>query len=76
MLSISGLLLAAEITKDEMGYLGMLLTEHHCNFVQIYPDESVAEDALLDPHTWPYTAVSDSAYIIAILSPDLLIKCS
>ncbi len=41
MLSISGLLLAPEITKDEVGYLGMLLTEHHRNFVQIYPDESV-----------------------------------
>ena len=41
MLSISGLLLAPVITKDEVGYLGMLLIEHHHTFVQLYPNESV-----------------------------------
>lgn len=41
MLHISGLLLAPEITRDEVGYLGILLSEHHESFVQLYPHESV-----------------------------------
>lgn len=41
MLAISGLLLAPEITRDEVGYLGMLITEHHQNFTEVYPNASV-----------------------------------
>ena len=41
MLTIAELLLAPEITRDEVGYLGVLISEHHRDFVQLYPDESV-----------------------------------
>ena len=41
MLAITELLLAQEITKDEVGYLGVLICEHHSNFVKLYPNESV-----------------------------------
>jgi len=41
MLTIAELLLAPEITRDEVGYLGVLISEHHRDFIQLYPDESV-----------------------------------
>ena len=41
MLTIAELLLAPEITRDEVGYLGVLIGEHHRDFVQLYPDDSV-----------------------------------
>jgi len=41
MLTIAELLLAPEITMDEVDYLGVLISEHHRNFVQLYPEESV-----------------------------------
>ena len=41
ILTIAELLLAPEIPRDEVGYLGVLIGEHHRDFVQLYPDESV-----------------------------------
>ena len=41
ILEISQLLLAPEILKDEVGYLGVLINEHHVAFAQLYPNESI-----------------------------------
>ena len=35
------LLFAPEISDDEIGYLQMLIVDHHTDFVQLYPECSV-----------------------------------
>ena len=40
MLEITDILLSPEITIDEVGYLGTLISTHHETFVKIYPDNS------------------------------------
>lgn len=41
MLEISDLLLAPEISLDEVGYLEVLIEEHHSTFCSLYPASSV-----------------------------------
>lgn len=41
MLEISDFLLAADITRDDVGYLESLISTHHRNFMKIYPDQTV-----------------------------------
>ena len=41
LLQILDLLLAPEITVDEVSHLNTLIPEHHSEFVNIYPDSSV-----------------------------------
>lgn len=41
LLDILDLLFAKRITEDTPGILHELITEHHTNFRQLYPDESI-----------------------------------
>ena len=41
MLNIVDLLMAPEITEDEVGELTVLIQEHHTEFVQLYSSDSV-----------------------------------
>ena len=41
MLEISDLLFAPEISVDEVGYLKILIEEHHSTFRLLYPSASV-----------------------------------
>lgn len=41
MLQVTELLFAPEISKDEVGYLGVLIRQHHEMFVEVYPNASV-----------------------------------
>ena len=41
MLEITDILFAPEISVDDIGYLKMLIEEHHSTFVTLYPESSV-----------------------------------
>ena len=41
LLEIVDLLLAPEITEDEVAHLSSLILEHHLQFKELYPDSSI-----------------------------------
>lgn len=41
MMKIVDILFAPKLSEDHVGYLACLIREHHKNFVQLYPDDSI-----------------------------------
>ncbi len=41
LLQVVDLLMAPEISEDEVALLDMMIREHHTTFVDLYPEESV-----------------------------------
>ena len=41
LLRVVDLLMASEVSADEVALLDLLINEHHTTFVQLYPEESV-----------------------------------
>ncbi len=59
LLRVVDLLMAPEISADEVAVLDMLIREHHETFVHLYPEESVTPKlALHGAYASPYHEVS------------------